>query len=100
MSHYDKLKVLNLLSQTTAEAQLSEEFAAQMATLRQNSAIKYSVYDFNTETKGSNFGVLSSLARDNSKDLKDFGVCIQTQGEIAERQTGVFRINCLDCLDR
>lgn len=100
---YAQLRLLNLLSTTTpAEVQLSTEYEAQVQHLGVVPSIKYSTYDVNAVTKGNNFHVLQSYGRERSRELDDFQLFLREHGSetpIAYQQ-GIFRVNCIDCLDR
>uniref|UniRef100_A0A2C9K4P0 SAC domain-containing protein n=1 Tax=Biomphalaria glabrata TaxID=6526 RepID=A0A2C9K4P0_BIOGL len=69
--------------------------------LRYNSPdVTYITFDFHEYCRGMRFENVSLLT-DGIKDIiKDMRYCwVDTKGVICE-QKGVFRVNCVDCLDR
>ncbi len=64
--------------------------------------MKYTYFDFHTETKGDNFHRLNDLMVKIEDMLKKFGYYVEdmTTGRTLQEQKGVIRVNCLDCLDR
>lgn len=65
--------------------------------------MKYTYYDFHSETKGDNFHRLNDLmVKIEDMLVKKFLYFIEDRntGKIIQEQRGVMRTNCLDCLDR
>ena len=64
--------------------------------------MKYTYYDFHTETKGDNFESLNSLImRVEERLVGTFGYYMEERGVGQQlEQKGIMRTNCLDCLDR
>lgn len=65
--------------------------------------VKYTYYDFHTETKGDNFDQLNNLiVKVEEKLVKTFAYYVEERGtgKPLLEQKGVMRTNCLDCLDR
>ncbi|OZJ06113.1 hypothetical protein BZG36_01058 [Bifiguratus adelaidae] len=62
--------------------------------------LKYVEFDFHGECKGmkyENIGKLTSTLKD---DFHHFGYFWEADGKAFVQQKGVFRTNCMDCLDR
>ena len=65
--------------------------------------MKYTYYDFHTETKGDNFHRLNDLMIKIEDMLMNkflYFVEDRNTGKILQEQKGIMRTNCLDCLDR
>lgn len=64
--------------------------------------VKYFYYDFHQEVKGGNFDNVDQAIlklREMKSNLKFFIYDIKND-KVIMRQQGIFRTNCLDCLDR
>ncbi len=75
----------------------------EQVSLSNNRNIKITYFDFHTETKGDNFHKLHDLLRTLEPVIhKKFGYFLQNRytKQVLQTQNGVFRTNCLDCLDR
>ncbi|XP_073975881.1 polyphosphoinositide phosphatase FIG4 [Rhodnius prolixus] len=98
--------VLNLVKQREKkkhESTLSEQFSSDIKYLNQflppNKAIQYVTFDMARKNKGSKANVLGRLAKISENALSKTGVYLQT-GRGETLQTGIIRVNCVDCLDR
>ncbi|XP_042515795.1 phosphoinositide phosphatase SAC8-like isoform X3 [Macadamia integrifolia] len=80
------------------EGQLSMAFAAEVQKLPH---VRYISFDFHHHCGNSNLDNLQLLYDQISEDFKKQGYCfIDSEGEILAEQKGIFRVNCIDCLDR
>ena len=96
--------MVNLLSaqKEGAETQLTDAFVQQVNALNLSDYVRMTSFDFHAAVKGNQFENLSSLTsllRSSIKDFGGFAVNLKTRDVISQQQ-GVFRVNCLDCLDR
>lgn len=57
-------------------------------------------FDFHSVCRGMKFENVSLLMDTLGERLDAFGETVEVGGIIRHRQTGVFRTNCMDCLDR
>ncbi|KAI8918694.1 SacI homology domain-containing protein [Entophlyctis helioformis] len=103
---YSKIQVMNLLAQSPAAAEnsLSDAYRTALASLSPDlaNAILYSSFDFNAIIKHDQYERLDDLLEQVGPALESFGyfmLDMQTKTPIFQR-SGVFRTNCLDCLDR
>lgn len=101
---YGKQHVVNLLStkEGSAELQLSEAFRTHVIKLNQPDLISMTNFDFHAHVKGNqyeNLSMLTSMLRDATKSFGYFLFNRKTK-EVLLTQSGTFRVNCLDCLDR
>lgn len=66
-----------------------------------NKNVRYESYDFHHECRKMRWERLSNLVQRLQQELTDFGVFHLAEGKnVVTRQTGIFRTNCIDCLDR
>ncbi|ODV96001.1 hypothetical protein PACTADRAFT_40792, partial [Pachysolen tannophilus NRRL Y-2460] len=100
---YGPVHVVNLLSKTKpSEYELSKRYKSHVTTLSQQDAqIAYTEFDFHAKA-GKNFELANKIIPMLENSLLEFGYFSYDliNNEILTHQTGVFRVNCLDCLDR
>ncbi|XP_065149976.1 phosphatidylinositol-3-phosphatase SAC1-A [Paramisgurnus dabryanus] len=97
---YGKQVILNLVNQKGSELPLEQAFA-KMANGMENGLIKYIAYDFHKECSKMRWHRLQILV-DAVADMQDeFGYfMLNSDGKVVSEQSGTFRSNCMDCLDR
>ena len=104
---YGEVCIVNLLSQSKkSESKLIQCFETIVRSMHSTS-LKYAYYDLNQtstldKARGTNFFVENNLGQilesqkfhclymDEEKKVR----------ELKERQRGIFRVNCLDCIER
>ncbi|KAJ8145106.1 hypothetical protein OY671_001793 [Metschnikowia pulcherrima] len=102
---YGVCHIINLLSKSkTSEVEISRRYTELLNSSDHRSELVYSHFDFHAETKPSNGGFagatkILSLLRNSLERFGWYDYDTQ-EGEVVMRQSGVFRVNCLDCLDR
>jgi len=62
--------------------------------------LKYIAFDFHKECRGFNYQNIEKLGNNIKLDLQKFSYFEIDNGKIKNQQTGVFRTNCIDSLDR
>lgn len=68
-----------------------------------NQNVKHIWFDFHAETSGDNFHRLNYLMEEISDIQNKFGFYVAERGKkkrVLQYQRGIFRTNCIDCLDR
>eukprot|EP01024_Parvocaulis_polyphysoides_P024619 TRINITY_DN2251_c0_g1_i3.p1 TRINITY_DN2251_c0_g1~~TRINITY_DN2251_c0_g1_i3.p1 ORF type:complete len:600 (+),score=83.52 TRINITY_DN2251_c0_g1_i3:369-2168(+) len=101
VSMYKEVVSVNLANQKKSEGRLSSAFREQTDRLSGNLQwIKLIQFDFHKELGASKYENLIKLWNQISKDFQQFGMFILSGSEVKQRQSGVFRTNCVDCLDR
>ena len=102
---YNNVNILNLLnhSENHPEFQLKCAFS-DMISIQQkiHPTVSYYEFDYHQIVNRNNFDMLEELFQDNAEWFKDSGYTefdVLTDSLVQE-QNGVFRTNCLDCLDR
>ncbi|KAI8890538.1 hypothetical protein K501DRAFT_67674 [Backusella circina FSU 941] len=99
---YGRQIAVNLTELSGREAIVGAEYRKQVENLG-DSNIKYVEFDFHRETKGMRYENITKLSTSLYDDLSKIQYFWETQGEQVNvycEQTGVFRTNCMDCLDR
>ena len=100
---YGPVHIIDLLSAKTHEKELSKFYAFSVAALP--ATIKKQIvmthFDFHAETKGS-FEYANNIRPSLDEDVASNGFYLESSGSLSPilQQNGVFRTNCLDCLDR
>uniref|UniRef100_A0A2C9LVI7 Phosphatidylinositol-3-phosphatase SAC1 n=1 Tax=Biomphalaria glabrata TaxID=6526 RepID=A0A2C9LVI7_BIOGL len=100
---YGNQVIVNLINQDGPE-QVLEKKLAQVVTNAQNENIRYEPFDFHKECKKMRWDRLSILMERLKPDMKKVWVrnnyFMELKGSVVKLQGGVFRTNCIDCLDR
>lgn len=95
---YGDQVIINLLGSKEGETMLTQMFQHHMkASRRKTSMVSF---DYHALCRGGRQDNLIHLKNQISPHLTSFG-CFYFDGkDVVTRQTGTFRTNCLDCLDR
>lgn len=97
---YGRQVLVNLIDHRGAEEYLEKEFS-NLITQLNNSAIRYEAFDFHAECRKMRWDRLHILIDRLAHEQDEFGVFhLRRDGSLASSQDGVFRTNCMDCLDR
>jgi hypothetical protein len=97
--HYGKIVMVNLIDQRGAEDVLEKAFA-QLVSRAGNPNERYEAFDFHSECKKMRWDRLQILIDRLAHEQDEFGVFHLRAGTLYSAQDGVFRTNCVDCLDR
>ncbi|KAI9486898.1 MAG: SacI homology domain-containing protein [Benjaminiella poitrasii] len=102
---YGKQLIVNLTELMGREAIVGGQYRKHIVELGDPN-IKYVEFDFHKETKGMKFENISKLSKSLHDDLSRIQYFWETNVQennepiVYCKQTGVFRTNCMDCLDR
>uniref|UniRef100_H2YC96 Phosphatidylinositol-3-phosphatase SAC1 n=1 Tax=Ciona savignyi TaxID=51511 RepID=H2YC96_CIOSA len=97
---YGKQVVINLVNHKGVELTLAQAFLDAVNKTKSQD-ISYEAFDFHHECGSSNWNRLSILMDKIELDQEQFGYFMQNRdGTVFMKQSGVFRTNCMDCLDR
>lgn len=103
IKRYGKHFVINLLGTNENEKIISEAFEEQLKRLN-SPEIQYKAFDFHEHlgSSGLKFNMIGPLLLDELQpSLLKFGIYVRDdRNAVIMEQHGVFRTNCLDCLDR
>ncbi|KAH1005438.1 hypothetical protein HUJ04_006428 [Dendroctonus ponderosae] len=96
---YGPVCAVNLVDQTGKEKVIFDAYSHHMLLL-DNPFLTYVTFDFHEYCKGMHFENVSILISAVADVIKDMNYCWRDrQGHICS-QNGIFRVNCMDCLDR
>ncbi|EIE86666.1 hypothetical protein RO3G_11377 [Rhizopus delemar RA 99-880] len=97
---------VNLLSQkegtVSGESMLSNAFNTAVNQLNCAEKVRMVNFDLHAECRGGNYDNVAYLMSDIKDNLEDYGYFLMDtdDNQIICEQRGVFRTNCMDCLDR
>ncbi|CAG2246279.1 SAC1 [Mytilus edulis] len=100
--NYGEQTIINLVNQAGSEGLLEKSFS-QFITNSQNKKMRYEYFDFHHEcgNTGLRWDRLSILMERLSDDIRrQHYFMMQKDGTVLSQQEGIFRTNCIDCLDR
>lgn len=102
---YGVCHIVNLLSKTKSqEIEVLRRYGDLLKSSHHRDKVAYTHFDFHAETKqlSGGFAGASKILPQLFDSLEQFGWFDfdAKVGEVVTRQDGVFRVNCLDCLDR
>ncbi|XP_025834417.1 phosphatidylinositide phosphatase SAC2 isoform X2 [Agrilus planipennis] len=99
IAKYGPVCIINLIEQTGKERIVWEAYTNHVLQLNCPELV-YCTFDFHEYCRGMHFENVSILVNAVTDILRDMGYCWRdSQGHICS-QVGVFRVNCIDCLDR
>ncbi|KAG7200666.1 hypothetical protein KM043_001219 [Ampulex compressa] len=99
LSHYGPICIVNLVEQTGKEKVIWEAYSNHILNYN-NPDITYTTFDFHEYCRGMHFENVSILVNALAAVLADMGYCWRDEQGTICMQKGVFRVNCIDCLDR
>ncbi|XP_062552264.1 phosphatidylinositol-3-phosphatase SAC1 [Armigeres subalbatus] len=98
--HYGRQVLVNLIDHRGAEDVLEKAFATTISSLG-NQNVRYESYDFHAECRKMRYDRLHNLIARLAHEQDEFGMFhLRRDGNLMSSQDGVFRTNCIDCLDR
>ncbi|KAL1115043.1 hypothetical protein AAG570_007074, partial [Ranatra chinensis] len=97
---YGRQVIVNLVNQTGSEGVLEKHYR-EMVQKVGNPNIRYEFFDFHAECSKMRWGRLKILIDRLALDQEQQGVTMSNKDDnLVSMQDGVFRTNCIDCLDR
>lgn len=99
LSLYGPVCIVNLVEQTGKEKIIWEAYSNHVLNYN-NPDITYTTFDFHEYCRGMHFENVSILVSELATVLTDMGYCWRDKQGTICMQKGVFRVNCIDCLDR
>ncbi|XP_041454535.1 phosphatidylinositol-3-phosphatase SAC1-B-like [Lytechinus variegatus] len=98
--NYGNQVLINLIDHKGVEDRLEKMFAKTVYDSG-NQMMRYESFDFHHECRKMRWDRLSILMDKLAKDQQQFGYFwMDANNELLKHQVGVFRTNCMDCLDR
>ena len=101
MKRYGSVVAVSLIDQKGPENVLGQAFERHCSRLS-NPAFRYVPFDFHKECKGLQWHMLSKLLDQLEREQESQAYLLfdVQSGHVIRQQSGVFRANCIDCLDR
>ncbi|KAL5277196.1 SACM1L family protein [Megaselia abdita] len=100
LAFYGRQVCINLVDQKKAEGELEKTYKLIVAQLN-SPAVRYEAFDFHKECKGMKYQRANILIDRLTPELEQFSVFhLRSDGVLLSVQNGMFRTNCIDCLDR
>ncbi|XP_033158809.1 phosphatidylinositide phosphatase SAC1 isoform X1 [Drosophila mauritiana] len=97
---YGNNVAVNLVDHKGAEGELEATYARLVREIG-NPQVRYESFDFHSECRKMRWDRLNILIDRLAHEQDQFGVYhVFDDGKLVSTQTGVFRTNCIDCLDR
>ncbi|KAJ8418269.1 hypothetical protein AAFF_G00139780 [Aldrovandia affinis] len=96
---YKKQVIINLVDQTGREKLICDAYLKQVL-LYNNPNLTYVSFDFHEHCRGMKFENVQTLTDAISDIITDTRWCWVDQAGVICQQEGIFRVNCMDCLDR
>lgn len=101
-SKYGPVNIVNLLSTKSSEIELTRRYRALYKDSNLGNDLEMTEFDFHKETSQDGFAAASRISPMINGFLMEsgyFAFDVRDKKLISE-QNGIFRVNCLDCLDR
>ncbi|KAJ2886668.1 hypothetical protein IWW38_005210, partial [Coemansia aciculifera] len=97
--------LINLVEHKGREAVLGSKYASLVGQcvadeLVDACMVRYVPWDFHHETRGMHYERLEILLDQLKREISDMSYHWSVGDQVLTRQHGVFRVNCMDCLDR
>lgn len=97
---FENKVLINLINAHGMEGNLEKRFQESYKLINEPN-LKYEFFDFHKQCGKDRWDRLSILINRLANDQDSFGYfCVNKSGTVLNSQTGVFRTNCIDCLDR
>ncbi|XP_015597121.1 phosphatidylinositide phosphatase SAC2 isoform X2 [Cephus cinctus] len=99
LEKYGPVCIINLVEQAGKEGIIWEAYSNHVLNYN-NPDITYATFDFHEYCRGMHFENVSILVNSLANVLTDMSYCWRDKQGTICMQKGVFRVNCIDCLDR
>ncbi|EJD44199.1 hypothetical protein AURDEDRAFT_145215 [Auricularia subglabra TFB-10046 SS5] len=96
---YGPHTIINLAEQHGKEGAITTAYREYVSEMASEDA-RYFRYDFHAETKGMKYENISKLITQLDRSFESQGFFWVSNKAALSEQRGVFRVNCIDCLDR
>ncbi|GLV32607.1 spermathreecae [Carabus blaptoides fortunei] len=96
---YGPICIVNLVDQTGKEKIIWDSYTSYILTYN-NPNLIYVTFDFHEYCRGMHFENVSVLINSVADIIRDINYCWKDKQGLICSQVGVFRVNCIDCLDR
>ena len=93
------MAAINLIERQGRESILGDAYLNCLLEFN-NSNLSYIVFDFHQHCRGMRFSNVNILIDNIQEQIKEQLFFWKDNNGVICKQTGVFRVNCVDCLDR
>jgi hypothetical protein len=105
---YGAIQIVNLVEKHGNEGKIGAQYEKTVEYLNllaaestpRGEALDFEWFDFHKACRGMKFENVSLLLSTLKEKLEDFGSTSTDGGNLIQKQKGVVRTNCMDCLDR
>mmetsp|Transcript_5565 Transcript_5565/g.11207 ORF Transcript_5565/g.11207 Transcript_5565/m.11207 type:complete len:1186 (-) Transcript_5565:121-3678(-) len=99
---YGEIVAVSLVNKTGPESDLADAYSRHIdLDFGEEPAVSLVAFDFHHHCQGSEYEQgLARLMKDLEDSMQRHGVFYIQSGTVIQEQQGVFRVNCVDCLDR
>ncbi|KAJ3411379.1 Phosphoinositide phosphatase sac1 [Chytridiales sp. JEL 0842] len=98
---YGNVLIVDLLEHHGRESPLSEKYRSILSKIRsQHPNVQYRDFAFHSHTKGLQYDNVKKLIAMLETEFSSTQYFWSANGQVMCKQNGVFRTNCMDCLDR
>jgi hypothetical protein len=102
---YGKIQAVSLIDKHAGELKVGEQYERYTDVLNKaggidGSPLRLEWFDFHNECRGMKFENVSRLVDRLKETLDEFGYTTFKDGTSLQKQVGIVRTNCMDCLDR
>lgn len=105
VQRYDGVQVISLVDKSGVEADLGQLYEKSVEMYNRNlskddAKLGFEWFDFHHICRGMKFENVNMLIETIGKTLETYGFAVEVNGALTQKSRGVFRVNCMDCLDR
>jgi SacI homology domain/Inositol phosphatase len=100
---YGSVRIVLLVDKKGGEKRIGEEYENVTKAANKSGGaheLGFEWFDFHTECRGMKFENVQKLVQSLEYAMTSFGETVIDGQTIEQRQTGIIRTNCMDCLDR
>lgn len=99
-NRYGRQHFINLCGSKEGEANLTRLYELHHKACRIGKDIPLTAFDYHYHCSRGRTENLTKLKEQIDKNIETFGFFTLNSSRVSHRQTGTFRVNCIDCLDR
>ncbi|KAI4193495.1 MAG: hypothetical protein LQ348_002857 [Seirophora lacunosa] len=105
VSRYGDIQIALLVNKHGGEAEIGQQYEEHTKRLVAEGGVggiqpAFEWFDFHAVCRGMRFENVAILVDTLGERLDRLGVTVEAGGHLSDRQKGVLRTNCMDCLDR
>lgn len=100
---YGSVHIVLLVDKQGGEKSIGGEYENFVKSANQAERCRelgFNWFDFHAECRGMKFENVQKLVEASEDTMRSFGETMMNGENIEQRQTGIIRTNCMDCLDR